>query len=155
MGYVIKGLAPDNFTPLFDFDESALAARDMVRVTATSKPGYPCRVSLLDAEPGEDLVLLHHESHNAATPYRSAYAIYVRENAHEAAIFENTIPPVLKGRPIALRLFGKDGMLRGADLVLDGRCEAAIERAFADEEIAYIHAHNAAHGCFAAQIDRL
>jgi hypothetical protein len=32
--------------------------------------------------------------------------------------------------------------------------KARIEAAFARPEAAYIHAHNAAHGCFAAEIRR-
>lgn len=35
-----------------------------------------------------------------------------------------------------------------------GEADAAIRALFDADEIAYIHAHNAAHGCFAARIDR-
>ena len=52
MGYLIKGLSPETFSPLFELDHNALAVREMKRVTAISKPGYPCRVSLQDAEQG-------------------------------------------------------------------------------------------------------
>ncbi len=39
----------------------------------------------------------------------------------------------------------------GALFALD---DAAIRTLFTDDAIAYIHAHNAAHGCFAAKVDR-
>lgn len=153
MTYRIDGLAPEPFTGLFGLDQSALAARNALRVTATSSRGFPCRVSLEDAAEGETLILLHHTSHDVATPYRSAYAIYVRENA-VAAAFVDRPAPVFEGRPLGLRGFDGEGMLKAAQLALPGEADAAIRDLFADPEIAYIHAHNAAHGCFAARIDR-
>lgn len=154
MSYLIEGLAPDTFAPLFGLSDAELAERGIVRKPVTAKPGYPCRITLEDAEPGENVLLLNFESHSADTPYRSSYAIYVREGATQAARYENTLPPVFANRPIAMRLFDADGMLIGADLVLDGEIEAAIERAFAIPGVDYIDAHNAAHGCFAARVRR-
>ncbi len=155
MSFTIAGLAPQEFAPLLGFSDKALKARGVIRKTATSKPGFPCRVTLEDAEPGESVLLLNYESHKAATPYRNSYAIYVREDAREAARFTDEIPPVFRGRPIALRIFDAGGALIGADLVLtNGDAKSRIEAAFANPEAAYIHAHNAAHGCFAAEIRR-
>ncbi len=155
MSFTISGLPADEFAPLFGLSDEDLNSRGIIRRTADAKPGYPCRVTLEDAEPGETLLLLNYESHKAATPYRSSYAIFVRENRTEAARFVDEIPPVLHGRPIALRLFSKSGHLIGADLVLPtADLKARIEAAFAKADVAYIHAHNAAHGCFAAEIRR-
>lgn len=154
MSFTIAGLAPEDFTPLFDLSDDELKSRGVIRKTADAKPGYPCRVTLEEAEPGETVLLLNYESHKAATPYRSTYAIYVRERADRAAQFTNELPPVLKGRPIALRVFNSDGMLIGADLSLGRDLEAKIEDAFANPDAACLHAHNAAHGCFAARITR-
>lgn len=154
MSFTITGLSPAEFAPLFALTDEELQQRGVIRKTATSKPGFPCRVTLEDAEPGESVLLLNYESHKAATPYRSAYAIYVREGATDAARFENALPPVFEGRPLALRRFNKDGHLVGASLALDGDAKDKIEEAFSDENVAYIHAHNAAHGCFAAEIKR-
>jgi hypothetical protein len=61
---------------------------------------------------------------------------------------------VLSGRPIALRAFDGDGMLRAARLALHNDADPLIRTLFADPAIAYIDAHNAAHGCFAARIER-
>lgn len=154
MSYRITGLEPTDFAPLFALDDEALAARGAVRLTATADRGFPCRVSLEDARAGETLLLLNHASHDVATPYRSTYAIYVREAADRAARFEDTTPPVFEGRPLGLRAFDADGMLQGAALALPGEADARIRDLFADERIAYIHAHNAAHGCFAARVER-
>ena len=45
MSYVITGLSPDEFTPLFELSDEELAQRGIVRRTANAKPGYPCRVT--------------------------------------------------------------------------------------------------------------
>jgi Protein of unknown function (DUF1203) len=153
MTYRIEGLRRADFVPLFTMSDAELAARDAVRVTATGH-GFPCRVSLEDASVGEQLILLNYISHDVATPYRSAYAIYVREGAEDAPALIDTTPPVFEGRPLGLRGFGADGMLKNAALALPGQADAKIRELFADENIAYIHAHNAAHGCFSARIDR-
>ena len=41
-----------------------------------------------------------------------------------------------------------------ADLAVGDDVDPAIRKAFERPEAAYIHAHNAAHGCFSARIDR-
>ena len=78
MSYIIRGLSPEPFTHLFNQTSEILAAYGAVRKTADAAPGYPCRISLEDAALGEQVILLNHESHTARTPYRSAYAIYIR-----------------------------------------------------------------------------
>ena len=154
MTYRISGLAPETFAHLVGQDGNKLAITGAVRVTANAKPGFPCRVTLQDAEPGETLILLNHVSHDVATPYRSSYAIYVREGANRAAHYEDKVPPVFEGRPLGLRAFDADGMLKNAALALPGQADAKIRELFAEAQIAYIHAHNAAHGCFVAKVER-
>lgn len=154
MTYAIHGLDPAAFAPLFAMTDAELAANNAVRVTAEADRGFPCRVSLQDAAKGDALILLHHTSHDVATPYRSAYAIYVRQMATAASSFVDCLPPVFEGRPLGLRGFDAAGVLRDARLALPGEAEARIIELFDDERIAYIHAHNAAHGCFAARVER-
>jgi len=154
MSYVITGLPVAEFAPLFGLSDEALAERGIIRRVADSKPGFPCRITLEDAEPGDSLLLLNYESHSADTPYRSAYAIFVNETAQATARKVDSLPDVFNNRPIALRIFNADGMLIGADLARGDETDAAIRRAFENSEAAYIHAHNAAHGCYSARIDR-
>ena len=153
MTYAITGLAPENFAPLFALDDAELAARGARRVVAAADRGFPCRISLEDARAGEELILLHHVSHDVDTPYRSAYAIYVRRGV-ETATYLDAVPPVFNGRPIALRGFDASNMLRDARLAGPDEADAAIRDLFANDAIAYIDAHNAAHGCFAARVTR-
>lgn len=154
MAYRIAGLCREPFKHLFGLDDDQLAAQNARRVVADRKPGFPCRITLEDAEPGESLILTNHVSHDAATPYRTAYAIYVREAATEGAVYTDELPPVLRDRPLSLRGFDHEGMLRGALLALPGEADGKIRELFERPEIATIHAHNAAYGCFAAKIER-
>jgi Protein of unknown function (DUF1203) len=154
MTYRITGLSPQPFAHLIGVDDETLASEGAIRVTASADKGWPCRVSLEDAKAGESLILLNHVSHDVATPYRSAYAIYVREDAGQPAEYLDQTPPVFEGRPMAFRAFDAHGMLRNAALALPGEADAKIRALFEADEIAYIHAHNAAHGCFAAKVER-
>lgn len=154
MTYRIDGLSPEPFAPLFDLSDAELAGRRALRVTATADRGFPCRVSLQDARAGEILVLVNHLSLDVDTPYRTAYAIYVRQAATVAASYVGELPPVFEGRPLSLRGFGADGLLKAAHLALPGEAEAGIQRLFERSDVSEIHAHNAAHGCFAARVQR-
>lgn len=154
MTYRIEGLERKAYAGLLGLADGDLAERGARRVTADSKPGFPCRVTLEDAEPGESLILFNHVSHDVPTPFRSAYAIYVREKAGAPACFVDEPPPVFAGRALGLRGFDCEGMLRGALLALPGESDSKIRELFERPEIATIHAHNAAAGCFAARIVR-
>ena len=156
MSYVVSGIDPTPFRSLYGASAARLVASEAVRVVADRRPGFPCRVTLKDAEPGETLLLVNHEHLPVATPYRSRHAIFVREGAETPARFERAIPEQLAIRLISLRAFDAAGMMRDAD-VAQGReaQEALVLRLLADPEVAYVHAHNAKRGCFAARVDRL
>lgn len=154
MTYVIRGLDPAPFLPLFSATEAELVAARARRVTATSDTGFPCRVSLIDARQGELLVLVHHVSNDVAGPFRMAHAVFVREGALRATRVRGEVPTMIDRRTIGLRGFTTDGMLAAAMLAQPGAADDAIRGLFADGEIAYIHAHNAAYGCFLASVER-
>jgi hypothetical protein len=154
MTYRISGLEPFNYSHLFGLNDTELAERGAVRITADAKPGFPCRISLDDAEPGETLLLVNHCSHDGDNPYRATHAIFVSEAATEAAVYEDEIPPALDRRILSLRGFDRQGMMQGAALAQPGEADAVVRRLLADNEIDHIDAHNAIRGCFAARIER-
>ncbi|QDZ08356.1 DUF1203 domain-containing protein [Sphingomonas panacisoli] len=154
MAYMIRGLDPASFEHLFGLSDAALAEHNAVRRRADTKPGFPCRVTLEDAEPGEDLILLNHQHLPVDSPYRGSYAIYVREGATEAAEYRDAVPLQLARRLLALRAFDDEGMLLKADVIDGSELDAVIEPWLADPAVAYLHAYNAKPGCFAARIDR-
>jgi hypothetical protein len=154
MNFQVSGLPGAQFAPLFGLSEAELSKRGILRHTAHSSPGFPCRVSLVDAEPGETLLLLNFEHLAVASPYRSGHAIYVREYAEDARVAVGVVPEVLRRRLLSLRAFDGRGMLLDADVV-DGReVEGLIERMFGVRGVEYVHVHNAKPGCFAARVDR-
>ena len=153
MTYRIEGLDPAPFAPLFALSDAALAARNARRVVADSPTGYPCRVSLADAAPGDALILVNHVSHDAPTPFRASHAIFVRKGAEPAA-FADEAPDYLDRRTLGLRGFGADGMLKAALLAMPGEADARIRELLEQEEVSEIHAHTAALGCFLARIVR-
>ncbi|WP_106639704.1 DUF1203 domain-containing protein [Allosphingosinicella vermicomposti] len=154
-GYRISGLPLADFQPLFGLSDEALKARGVLRMVADSKPGFPCRITLEDAEPGETLLLLNHEHQGADTPYRSRHAIFVRENAREPALFENEVPAVLGIRLLSIRAFDAMHMMVDAECVEGAELEPLIERMFGNPHVSYLHIHNARRGCFAARADRI
>ena len=54
MSFRITGLPTEQFVDLFDMSDDELARRGAVRRIADQRnPGYPCRVSLTDSQPGD------------------------------------------------------------------------------------------------------
>src|SRR5258705_4999258 len=95
MSFRITGLPAGHFAHLFDLTDDELAARCAGRRIADARnPGYPCRVSLTDSRPGDELLLVNYEHHPAESPYRMRVAIYVRrgEQAYDA-VYAVPAPP--------------------------------------------------------------
>jgi hypothetical protein len=155
MAFAITGLAVEPFRPFFGRPDAELAAHAIVRVVADAPAGYPCRVLLEDARPGDSLLLLNHEHQGANSPYRGRHAIFVNEAARAPARFVDEVPAILSGRKaISLRAFDAAGMMIDADLVPGPAAEQTLLRLLENPAAAYLHAHNPARGCFAARIDR-
>jgi len=154
MSFRIRGLDPAPFRHLFGLPDEELLRLNVKRAVADRKPGFPDRVELRDVEPGESLLLLNYLHQPADTPYRASHAIFVREGAAAAYDSVDETPECLRLRPISLRAFDAAGMMVDADLASGREVEAAIERLLGNPAIAYIHAHYARPGCYAARIDR-
>lgn len=154
MTFQIVALDPAPFAPLFALGDAELAARHIVRRVADAKPGFPCRVSLADAEIGETLLLFNYEHLPVASPYRSTHAIYVRKGAVAATPAPDTVPAVITRRLISARAFDGDGMMRDADIVSGEAVGRTLELMFADPAVAHVDLHNAKPGCFAARAVR-
>ena len=154
MDFRITGIDPAPFQALFALDDEELAHRHIVRTVADERPGFPCRISLDDAAPGARVLLLNYEHLPVDSPYRSSHAIYVREREQPSFDEVNAIPPALLPRLLAVRGIDAQGMIVAADVVEGRALVPLIEQYFANGEVAYLHAHFARRGCFAARIDR-
>jgi hypothetical protein len=154
MNFRITGLSPEPFLPLYGLDAAALATRGAERVRVDACPGFPDRIELRDAEPGEHVLLLNYAHQPAATPYRSAHAIFVREGALAAYEAVDEVPDALRRRTLSLRAFDAAHRMIDADLVEGTEVEALIARLLQDPRCAYVQAHYARRGCYAARIER-
>jgi hypothetical protein len=155
MSFRITGLPAEEFAPLFAMSDTELAAHGAVRRTADDRqPGYPCRISLTDSQPGDELILINYEHHPVGSPYRMRFAVYVRKGEQRFDAIDE-IPAQLRCRTLAVRAFDAEAMMVGWELV-DGRdLQPAIDKLFADPRAAYLHIHYAAPGCYAARVDRV
>lgn len=154
MTFRITGLSPEPFRHLFGLPEDELARHGARRYVADVKPGYPDRIELRDAEPGERLILVSYTHQPANTPYRASHAVFVLEGAEDTYDRTDEVPEAMRLRLLSLRAFDGDDFLVAADVAQGEKIEGKIERLFADPRVAYIQAHYAKPGCFAARIDR-
>jgi hypothetical protein len=154
MAFRITGLSPEPFQHLFGLPDAELAKHGAKRYVADKTPGFPCRIEMRDARPGETLLLLNHFCQPAATPYRASHAIFVREGATEVYDRTDQTPEVMRVRLLSLRAYDVGGMMLDADVVEGAKIEPLIARLFADADVSYIHAHNAKRGCYSGRIDR-
>jgi len=154
MDYRIVGLSPEPFRAFFGLPDAELASLGIERHVAETMPGYPDRIALADAPLGSPVLLLNWEHQPAPTPYRSRHAIYVSEIAHAQYDRVNAIPDMLRSRMLSVRAFDAAGAIIDADLVDGAKLETLIEPYLANPKTAYLHAHFAKRGCYAARIER-
>lgn len=154
MSFCISGLDPTPFRSLFELSDTELAARGARRMVVDSSPGFPDRIELRDLELGERAILLNYVHHDADTAYRSSHAIFVLDGATEARMLVDDVPEVIRRRTISLRAFDVAGDMIDAALVDGAAIERAVERMFEDDHVAFLHAHYATRGCYAARVDR-
>ncbi|MEO7602329.1 MAG: DUF1203 domain-containing protein [Sphingomicrobium sp.] len=153
MTYRIRGLEPTPFRHLIGLPEAELASHGAVRMTVDSRPGFPCRITLDDVDPGATVLLINHVSH-ADGPYRASHAIFVSEGAPTPADFADSIPQALDRRVLSLRAFDGAGLMADARLAQPGEADEVIRAMLGNASVHHIDAHNAVRGCFAARVDR-
>src|SRR3954451_25087934 len=100
MNFRITGLPADAFAGLFSLPDEELRARGAVRQGADRKPGFPCRISLTDAEPGDEVLLVNYEHHQVGSPYSMRFAIFVRQGEERFDAVDR-IPEQLRSRMLA------------------------------------------------------
>src|SRR4051812_19242249 len=154
MGFQFSGLNREQFQEFFELDDDALAARGARRYIADKQPGFPCRVSLIDANPGENVILLPFNHQAARTPYNATGPIFVREAARNALIAANEVPELLRTRLLSVRAYDTQHILTEADVVEGRELETHLHRFLGKPQISYLHVHFARPGCYACRVDR-
>ena len=154
MTYRITGIEPSQYAHLVGLGDEELSRHGAVRVIVDQQPGFPCRVLLDDAAPGEPMLLVNHVSHEGNNPYRASHAIFVSERGPKAASFLDEIPPGLDRRILSLRGFDQSGMMAEAALAQPGEADALVRRMLANDDIDHVDAHTAVRGCFMGRFER-
>ena len=150
----LVGLPYEHFAPLFDKSDAELAALHIERRFASADFGFPCRVSLQDAQPGDELLLLSFMHQPGDSPYRASGPIFVRRGSTLAELAPGELPPYVARRQISLRAYDAAHLIVDAE-VCEGRDAAAlIEAMLAREDVAYVHLHNAKRGCYSCMAVR-
>ena len=155
--FQVSGISPHLIDDFRKLSEKELQTRRVVRWIADRKPGFPCRVTLEDAEIGETVFLLNFEHLPGQSPYRSVGPIFVRESATHS--YSRTIesPAVLRvqDRLFSMRAYDNKDMLVVAEVIKSAEIDQSIQRLLSDTRVAYIHVHNAGPGCYACRVDRV
>ena len=117
-------------------------------------PGYPCRISLTDSRPGDELILLNYEHLPVDSPYRMRFAIFIRRgrNLQQSRRGSRAAagPRVWPCR--RLRRARHDDGLRGSSMGANSSRRSSALLRPSDAE--YLHVHFAAPGCYAARVER-
>ena len=150
----LVGIDHQQFEPLFALPESELRKHDAVRRVAPGGSAFPCRISLEDVAPGSELLLLPYAHQPAASPYRSSGPIYIRRGATQRKLDAGVVPPYVTTRLISVRAYDAQHMIVDASVSEGPIVAREIERMFGDEDVAYIHLHNAKRGCFSCLVER-
>jgi hypothetical protein len=151
----IVGLPPTQFQPLFSLDDNELAQKGARRLIVDAKPGFPCRVSLQDAEIGERVILVPFVHHDVESPYRASGPIFVCETSKQIELAPGEIPDVVTDRIISVRAYNDKGMMVNAAVTPGRELKSQIEKFFGDAKISYLHLHNAGAGCYSCRVERV
>lgn len=150
----LVGIDHTPFQSLFDLSDGQLAELSAKRCIADVSPGYPCRISLEDAQAGEELLLLPYLHQSATSPYRSSGPIFVRRGVQQRKLPVDFVPSYVSSRLISVRAYDAMHMILDASVCEGGAAGLEIARHFGRDEVAYIHLHNAKRGCFSCQAIR-
>jgi hypothetical protein len=154
MSFQITGLDPAPYLSLFDADAATLLAAGARRVVADEPDAFPCRASLQRAAVGKELLLVHHVHQPVATsPYRAGGPIFVGRTG-APAVYRDELAPIMRDRLLSLRAYDRDALMVEAEVGEGPAVLDLIGRYLDDPNVAYVHAHFARRGCFAARIDR-
>ncbi|QHB73798.1 DUF1203 domain-containing protein [Stenotrophomonas sp. 364] len=150
----LSGLDHRQFEPLFETDDSDLAARGIVRCVATQDHGFPCRISLMDARVGEELLLLPYTHLASSSPYRASGPVFIRRQAVRCILPPGVVPPYVHRRQMSVRAYDARAFMLSGQICEGGEVAAALDQLFEDPHVHQVHLHNAGRGCFSCRAER-
>ncbi len=153
--FIIKPIKKSTFAEYLNQSQEQLAKVNAKWLIADSRPGYPCRVSLKEAEVGERVLLVPYKYHNVKSPYQASGPIFIRENAETAELNINEIPEILAERLLSVRAYNIESLMIHAETVQGADLEDVIRNQFLNSSITYLQIHNANPGCFNCNVYRV
>lgn len=150
--FIVKAIEKKNLSKLSGKNSNLF--RNARWTIAKSKPGYPCRVSLKEAEIGERILVVTYKYHDVDSPYQASGPIFIRENAETAKLKTNEIPEVLAERLLSVRAYNLDNEMIDAETVQGLELGKIIRKQFSNNEVEYLQVHNASPGCFSCNVFR-
>ena len=139
--------------PIDATEANRLREKATVIKVADTSPGYPCRQCLLDADIGEELVLVSFDPFTSDSPYRSASPIFLHKNQCSEPRLDKISDQQLRRR-LSIRAFDSTEMMSDAQVIDGEDLESVALRLFESTDVAFLHVHNASPGCWALRIER-
>ena len=155
MEFRISALDDQIFNSFFELNDAELEKVGGKRIIVDEKPGYPCRVSLEDAEIGEEVILVPFEFHKTKSPYQAKGPIFIRKGVKTKKMDKNEIPKMLNHRLLSFRGYDKSGFMKSALTEKGNKTIEIIGKIFENKNIEYIHVHNSSPGCYNCQVNRI
>ncbi|WP_313243887.1 DUF1203 domain-containing protein [Stenotrophomonas rhizophila] len=150
----LSGLDHRQFEYLVEMDDSDLAARGIVRCVATQDHGFPCRISLVDARVGEELLLLPYTHLACTSPYRASGPVFIRCHAVRCVLPPGVVPPYVHRRQMSVRAYDARSFMLSGQVCEGAEVAAALDQLFDDPHVHQVHLHNAGRGCFSCRAER-
>ena len=155
MTFRILALPRAPFERYIAMTDRELIAAGAVRMIADTPNSAPCRVSLVDAEPGERLILLNHRHLDARrSPYRAEGPIFVREAARQSEPEPGQAPDYLTRRLLSARAYDDAWMMIDADVVEGRDLSSRLSEWLSRPAVRTVHLHTARRGCYLAAARR-
>lgn len=125
-----------------------------VRVVV-SEGGEPMRDQLRRAEPGERIILCSYQAVSLPSEFAEIGPVFISADLPAATFAPDELPPGYFNRLFALRAYDAADRIVHSLLVEPTAAPEKFRDLLAREDVAYLHARFAGHGCFAACIDRV
>lgn len=113
---------------------------------------HQCRSCLRLTEPWEGYLAVSYAPMPGSHPFVERGPVYVHERRCEPYRDVERYPAEFPREAVVLRAYGETDEIEDARLVLDTPVEEVIRQLFANPDVRYLHARNAAYGCFMFRI---
>lgn len=154
INFKFYSLDKKQFDEFFEMSKNELDKLNIRKIIVEEKPGYPCRVSLQDAEIGEEVLLMSYNHIINKSLFDSKGPIFIRKNAQNKEFKVNEIPLMFNHRILSLRGYDIDYMMIYAATIKGSVLKETINTAFENEKVNFIHIHNSSPGCYNCLVKR-